>query len=75
MEKRPVTTEHQKERTRATVLLMDMNAICEGAQINRATGWRWLKDGILPPPTIKVGRVVRWSVESIEKWASEGVRA
>ena len=56
-------------------LLLDMVGVCECASIDRATGWRWLKAGILPPPTIKVGRVNRWSVAAIEKWAAEGVQA
>jgi predicted DNA-binding transcriptional regulator AlpA len=56
-------------------LLIDMNGVCARASIDRATGWRWLKAGILPRPTIKVGRVVRWNVPAIEKWATEGVTA
>lgn len=56
-------------------LLLDMVGVCQRASIDRATGWRWLKAGILPAPTIKVGRVNRWSVAAIEKWAAEGVQA
>jgi predicted DNA-binding transcriptional regulator AlpA len=54
-------------------LLIDMSEVCNRASIDRATGWRWLKAGILPAPTIKVGRVVRWNTATIEKWATEGV--
>jgi predicted DNA-binding transcriptional regulator AlpA len=56
-------------------LLTDMNGVCAIAAIDRATGWRWLKAGILPAPTIKVGRVVRWNTAAIEKWATEGMTA
>lgn len=56
-------------------LLLDMVGVCQRASIDRATGWRWLKAGILPAPTIKVGRVVRWNTATIEKWATDGVKA
>lgn len=68
------TNKTGEQRTVAP-LLIDMDGVCQCADIDRSTGWRWLKLGILPKPAVKVGRVVRWNIATIEKWASEGVRA
>jgi excisionase family DNA binding protein len=43
--------------------------------IDRSTAYRWLKRGILPAPTIKVGRTVRWSAAAIDEWLAKGVQA
>lgn len=43
--------------------------------IDKATFWRWVKRGIFPPPSIKVGRTVRWSTAAVEEWLAKGVQA
>ncbi len=43
--------------------------------IDPATFYRWLQRGIFPPPTIRVGRTVRWSTAVVEKFITEGVTA
>ena len=53
-------------------LLVDMAALCRMSNISRATGWRLHKAGALPKPCIQVGRVLRWGVAAVEKWAAEG---
>jgi predicted DNA-binding transcriptional regulator AlpA len=54
----------------ATMRASDISAT---VGIDRATLYRWLQRGIFPPPTIRVGRTVRWSVAVVEKFIAEGV--
>lgn len=37
--------------------------------VHRATFWRWQAAGIVPQPTIKRGRRVRWALADIEACA------
>ena len=65
------TATHVKNLTR----LLGMNDICrESLNCHRATGWRMLRAGILPPPTVKVGRIVKWNSDVIEAWVTAGVK-
>ena len=62
-------TPHQNPKT------IPLGPVADLIGIDRSTAYRWLARGILPKPTIKVGRTVRWSVQSIENFISEGVTA
>ncbi len=42
--------------------------------VNRSTLHRWRKRGLFPPPTIKVGRTVRWSTAVVDAFIEQGVR-
>jgi len=37
--------------------------------VSRATFWRWQAAGMVPKPTIKHGRCVRWAFADIEAYA------
>ena len=41
--------------------------------INRATFYRWIDRGLVPPASIRVGRTVRWSVRAIDQLIEGGV--
>ena len=43
--------------------------------VHRATIFKWVKAGILPPASIRAGRVVRWSVKALDAWIEKGVAA
>lgn len=51
------------------------NDVAAEIGIDPATLYRWLQRGILPPPTIKVGRTVRWSRAVLDKFLIEGATA
>jgi excisionase family DNA binding protein len=59
----------------AQPLLLSAPEIAKLCGVNRATIWRWTKAGVLPSPTIKQGRVVKWHRESIEAFARGEVAA
>lgn len=63
------------KRPLAQGLTMAAPEVAEALGVHRATVYSWLRQGIFPRPTIKVGRVVRWSRATVEKFASEGVQA
>lgn len=50
-------------------------AVAARLGIDRATLYRWLKRGVMPQPQIRVGRTVRWSVQAVDKFITEGVQA
>lgn len=56
----------------ATLRASDISA---SIGIDPATFYRWLQRGIFPPPTIRVGRTVRWSTAVVDKFIAEGVTA
>ncbi|WP_446719047.1 helix-turn-helix transcriptional regulator [Halomonas sp. 3F2F] len=42
--------------------------ICKRYKISRSTVWRWIKDGVIPPP-IRIGpRAVRWRLSVLVAW-------
>ena len=44
--------------------------VCKYLGIAKYTLYRYVKDGIVPPP-IKLGRNNRWKKSTIEKWVKE----
>jgi excisionase family DNA binding protein len=50
--------------------LMDYGKVAELLSVSIRTCRRWVGDGTLPAPDIKRGAVVRWRVETIEKWVA-----
>lgn len=36
--------------------------------IGVSTCKRWVANGVLPPPDIRIGGIVRWSPQTIDKW-------
>lgn len=62
---------------KASSILLETFGIGEVAKflnVHPQTARRWLKKGILPPPVVKVGRIVRWSRAQLEKFIAEGVQ-
>lgn len=59
---------------RPVSLMPTPKQVAEMLGVHRATLYRWLERGVFPPPTLKVGRTVRWSRELVEQFAREGVR-
>lgn len=45
--------------------------LSELLEISTRTLWRWVSSGRFPQPDIKVGKVRRWKVETIEQWLAE----
>lgn len=43
--------------------------------VHRATIFKWVKADIFPQPTIRAGRVVRWSVKAVDAWIEKGIQA
>ena len=43
--------------------------------VHRATLFKWIKAGIFPPASIRAGRVVRWSIKTVDAWIEKGVSA
>lgn len=58
---------HSKE----PAMLLDVQRVAEQVGTDRATIFRWIRDGIMPAP-IDVGGLVRWPAAVLERWAAEG---
>lgn len=51
-----------------------MPEVAQFMGIHPQTARQWVRQGILPPPIIKVGRTVRWSRAQLEKVLIDGVQ-
>ena len=45
-------------------LLLSDNTCAELAEVSRSTYWRYVRDGIMPPP-IRLGGVTRWRRDEV----------
>jgi excisionase family DNA binding protein len=52
--------------------LIDSKQAAKLLKVSERTLWRMHHDGEMPPP-IRIGRAVRWSLETLRKWVEEGV--
>jgi len=53
-------------------LLVDAVGVGKLLGIGRTSVFSLLSAGRLPPPVLKAGRIVRWSVEELRAWCSAG---
>jgi len=62
--------------TSAGEQLISMRQTCEKLNIARSTGWRWVKEGRLPPPTYLGGswRLPMQKLSDVEKLIVEAPR-
>ncbi|HZL35890.1 MAG TPA: helix-turn-helix domain-containing protein [Tepidisphaeraceae bacterium] len=63
------------ERPPATAGLIGIEAWCDALGLGRRTVWRWLSEGKIPAPDVRIGeKVVRWRAERIEEWIDANTR-
>ena len=48
--------------------------VADRVGVHRATIWKWLREGLLPQPSIRRGRVVRWSTKQIDDFITGGAQ-
>lgn len=60
------------ESTSRIPILIDANEAAELLSISRATFLRLDRSGRLGPPSVRLGRLVRWNRAQIEQWAAAG---
>jgi excisionase family DNA binding protein len=51
-------------------LLIDSKEAAKLLKVSQRTLWRLQSSGEMPPP-IRIGRAVRWSLETLKKWVEE----
>jgi predicted site-specific integrase-resolvase len=51
-----------------TSAMMDYRSIAARLRISMRTAKRWVAEGVLPPPDLRLRRIVRWRPETIETW-------
>jgi len=49
-------------------LATDAAGVARMLDVSVRTVWSMEARGALPPPAVRSGRVIRWSVEDIKKW-------
>jgi excisionase family DNA binding protein len=52
-------------------LLIDSKEAAKLLKVSERTLWRMHTTGEMPPP-IRIGRAVRWSLETLKNWVEEG---
>ncbi len=58
-----------------TAILLDARAAAKLCGVSRATWFSWQAAGLIPLPTLRRGRVVRWLRSEIEAWCKAGCPA
>ncbi len=53
-------------------LLMDAAGAAALCAVSRATWFQWQAAGLIPPPVLRRGRVVRWARMEIAAWVGAG---
>ncbi len=46
--------------------MLDIKGVAAFLAIGQRTAWRWVRNGTLPRPDLRRGRIVRWRAETIE---------
>ena len=52
-------------------LLIDSKEAAKLLKVSPRTHWRMQTSGEMPPP-VRIGRAVRWSLETLKKWVEDG---
>jgi predicted DNA-binding transcriptional regulator AlpA len=55
-----------------TKLLLSAETVAGLLDISKATFWRWVSAGRVPPPVLRHGGIVRWSHKDITEWIEQG---
>ena len=63
------------QTSRTTPQTIPPTEVAARVGVDVSTLHRWITRGIFPKATIKCGRIVRWSVQSVDKFIAEGVTA
>lgn len=53
--------------------LVSPSQLSEVLQRSRVTIWRWIKEGILPPPIKINGAVLGWKEDVINEWLDTNI--
>jgi excisionase family DNA binding protein len=53
--------------------LMDVGEVADFFGVSKLTIWRWDKSGEIPK-SMKIGGIVRWKRDELEKWLSKWER-
>ncbi|NLE39635.1 MAG: hypothetical protein GX621_16575 [Pirellulaceae bacterium] len=53
-------------------MLLTLKTLCRRLEIDEPTALRFTEQGVLPPPAVLGGRVIRWSTAVVERWAAAG---
>jgi predicted DNA-binding transcriptional regulator AlpA len=69
---RPVTT--ASDASRSIEPLLSTDALAGALSCGRRTVERLRADGRLPKPDLFVGKMPRWTAETIRRWIAEQVR-
>jgi predicted DNA-binding transcriptional regulator AlpA len=53
-------------------LLVDARAAARLCGVSRSTWFTWQASGRIPGPVLSIGRLRRWSTESLRRWIERG---
>jgi excisionase family DNA binding protein len=54
-----------------TPMLLTIAKVQEVCGVSRRTVYRWVADGLMPPP-VRIGGSLRWRVSQLEIWVQRG---
>lgn len=61
----------KKSETKPQAVMLDVPAVAEMLDVSQRSIWQWLDSGRLPAP-VRLGRLVKFSRATIEKWIADG---